>query len=539
MIYEYKTRSLFYVAEHPIGNAGFYVAKHPVTRAAQTKPTPVRQRTLGGHSLMNKFRSIIHNLLLICGMAAFATLPITTNVAHAQTLIANSGRPIALDVGKGILISLDRDADTVFVADPTIADVQVKSPRLIFIFGKAPGNTSIYAVDAEQHVMLSRPVIVKHDLETLQNTLSTLYPRGNIKVTAVNQSLVLTGNVSSPGDAADIKRLADTAVSSDAQLINRLEVDAPTQVNLRVRIAEVDHSVIKELGLNWDIVLHPGSFVFGIATGNPAIGGTAIVPSLAAAGSTAGMGLLTRNPGAASATTDSIMAGVNAGGNLVDSVIDALDQNGLVNTLAEPNLTATSGETASFLAGGEFPMLIPGGALGQPTVDFKQYGVSLAFTPVILANGRISLRVRPEVSQLSSQGAVSISGTSIPALTTRRAETTVELSSGESFAIGGLLENSNTNNINALPGLGNLPVLGALFRSTQFQHDETELVILVTPYLVRPLANGRYETPNDGYVPPTDTELFLGGHDAQRSKSAGPASATGSQLVGPAGFVLN
>jgi pilus assembly protein CpaC len=491
---------------------------------------------------MNKFGSIIHNLLLISGLAAFAALPIAANVAQAQTLVANSGRPIALSVGKGVLISLDHDADTVFVADTNIADVLVKSPKLIFIFGKAPGNTSIYAVDAEQHVMLSRPITVKHDLDTLQNTLSTLYPRGNIRLTEINQSLVLTGNVASPGDAADIKRLADTAVSSDAQLINRLEVDAPTQVNLRVRIAEVNHSVIKELGLNWDVVLHPGSFVFGVATGNSVLGttgGSAIVPSLAAAGSTAGMGLLTRNAGAAGATTDSIMAGVNAGGNLVDSVIDALDQNGLVNTLAEPNLTATSGETASFLAGGEFPILIPSSTLGQATVEFKQSGVSLAFTPVILADGRISLRVRPEVSQLSNQGAVSYSGTSIPALTTRRAETTVELGSGESFAIGGLLENSNTNNINTLPGLGNLPVLGGLFRSTQFQHNETELVILVTPYLVRPVTNGQLQTPIDGYVPPTNRQLFIDGHDAQRSKSAGPASTAGGQLVGPAGFVLN
>jgi pilus assembly protein CpaC len=233
----------------------------------------------------------------------------------------------------------------------------------------------------------------------------------------------------------------------------------------------------------------------------------------------------------------------------LDAVIDALDQNGLVTILAEPNLTAMSGETASFLAGGEFPIIIPGGTLGQTTVEFKQYGVSLAFTPVVLANGQITMRVRPEVSELSNAGAVEISGTNIPGITTRRTETSIELSSGQSFAISGLLQNNNTDSINKVPGLGDLPVLGPLFRSTQFQHNESELVVIVTPYLVQP-SSGRLALPTDGYAPPTDRDVYVNGRTTRQieASSVAPRPAVGGAvpavtpsngLIGPAGFVLN
>ena len=326
-------------------------------------------------------------------------------------------------------------------------------------------------------------------------------------------------------------------------------VDSPSQVNLRVRITEVSRTVTKELGINWDAMGHGGSIVFGLATGNPVLGvpitaGGAIAPLAPSVlgSSAAGLGFFNRNAGLSGSTTDSYVLGANFGKYTIDSVIDALDQNGLVNILAEPNLTAMSGETATFLAGGEFPIVIPAGTLGQTTVQFKQYGVSLAFTPVVLGNGRISLRVRPEVSQLTATGAVELSGINIPALTTRRAETTIELGSGQSFAIGGLLQNSMNNNANNLPGLGDLPVLGALFRSTQFQRNETELVILVTPYLVRPVSDHRLVGSTDGYKPPNDSELFLQGKDAHPTQPVGgdaPAGANGNGLIGPAGFILN
>jgi len=487
--------------------------------------------------------------------------------AAAQELIRPSGAPIAVDVSKGVLISLDHPADTVFVADPSIADVQVKSPKLIYLFGKEPGDTSLYAVDADQKVLLSRPVSVSRNVGPLQAALTKLQPGSGVHVSTVDKSLVLTGNVSSAAAAEEVKHLVGAFITDDKQLVNRVTVDRPYQVNLRVRIAEVARTVTKELGFNWDLVSRPGSFMFGLATGNPVVA----IPSNSSSGGSSGssilapiaptsvytkdgfsLGDLTRNAGLGGTKTDSFTAGFNNSRNLVDTVIDALDQNGLVTILAEPNLTAMSGETASFLAGGEFPIIIPSGSLGQTTVEFKQYGVSLAFTPVVLCDGRISMRVRPEVSELSNTGAVQISGTNIPGIVTRRAETSIELNSGQSFAIGGLLQNNNTDTISKVPGLGDLPVLGPLFRSTQFQHNESELVIIVTPYLVRP-SSTPLATPLDGYALPTDKDLYVDGRTTRQTQvqasrgvpaavAAAPVPAApvpSNGLIGPAGFVLN
>ncbi len=476
---------------------------------------------------------------LACGTAAVSP-------ARAQSEMAVSGDPLNLQVGEGKLISLPRPANTIFVSDPTIADVQVKTPQLFFVYGKKLGTASIYAIDAQRQMIMGRPVSVTLDLTALQKGLTELYPNGGVHVEAVNGSVVLTGTVATPGDAEEVRRLASAAVASGSEVIDRLQVSAPTEVTLKVRIAEVDHTVVKDLGVNWDTVVHPGQFVFGVASGNPVLSSTGTAAAASAAST-----IITRNTGSNGSATDSIIAGFNAGGTLIDSVIDALDQNGLVNMLAEPTLTATSGQTASFLAGGEFPMIVPSGTASTfATVEFKSYGVSLSFTPVILANGRISLRVAPEVSQLTTQGAITVSGISIPALTTRRAETTVELGSGQSFAIGGLLENSVNNTANGLPGLGTLPVLGPLFRSQAFQHNESELVIIVTPYLVKPAASAdQLAAPTDGYVPPNDTDLLLKGLDTHPATAGAAPSAAAttsegadsgsSRLVGPAGFVLN
>jgi len=503
-------------------------------------------------------------VLLILGSVSSGIIALPAEPAAAQELIRPSGAPIAVDVSKGVLISLDRPADTVFVADPSIADVQVKSPKLIYLFGKEPGDTSLYAVDADQKVLLSRPISVSRNVGPLQAALSKLQPGSGVHVSTVDKSLVLTGNVGSASAAEEVKHLAGAFVSDDKQLVNRVTVDRPYQVNLRVRIAEVARTVTKELGFNWDLLGRPGSFAFGLATGTPVLGlpggsggalspiATPVIPTLLtdASGKNA-VSFINRNAGAGGTTNSFELGSVNQR-TLVDTVIDALDQNGLVTILAEPNLTAMSGETASFLAGGEFPIIIPGGSLGQTTVEFKQYGVSLAFTPVVLGDGRITMRVRPEVSELSNTGAVQISGVSIPGIVTRRAETSIELNSGQSFAIGGLLQNNNTDTISKVPGLGDLPVLGPLFRSTQFQHNESELVIIVTPYLVRP-SSTPLATPLDGYALPTDKDLYVDGRTTRQTQvqtSRGvpaavatapvpPAPASSNGLIGPAGFVLN
>ncbi|HTJ63817.1 MAG TPA: type II and III secretion system protein family protein [Alphaproteobacteria bacterium] len=496
---------------------------------------------------------------LALGTLALNTLA-SAPTATAQVYVRPSGTPIGIEVGKGLLINLQRDADTVFVADPTVADVQVKSPKLIYLYGKEPGNTSLYAVDAQQTVLLSRPVSVKRDVTELQSALHQLAPDGNVRVSSVNKSLVLSGNVGSSVAAEEARHLASTFVGDENQLVNHVTVSSPYQVNLRVRIAEVTRTVTKELGINWETMLRSGGFAFGLATGNPVLGAASsstsgqitnpFVPGVTNTGiypNSTNPAYFTRNAGAGGTSTDSIILGNNSPGANVNSVIDALDQNGLVNILAEPSLTAMSGETASFLAGGEFPIIIPGGSLGQTTVEFKQYGVSLAFTPVVLNGGRISLRVRPEVSQLTNTGAVEISGINIPALTTRRTETTVELASGQSFAIGGLLQNNLSDTVNKLPGLGDLPILGPLFRSTQFQRNESELVIIVTPYLVQP-SDQRIATPLDGFQAPHDVDLYLNGQTSHTPPPGAvrPVSATAATtptaprgLIGPAGYTLN
>ena len=470
-------------------------------------------------------------LALGCALASGADRP-----ARAQELVPTTGAPIGIEVNKGTLIRLDRNADTVFVADPGIADVKVKSPRLIYLFGKAPGETSLYVVDAEERVMMSRPVVVKRDLGRLQLALNQLLPDGGVNARSIDGEIVLAGSVATPLDSEEARRIARPFVGDEKDLVNHIQVTAPSQVNLRVRVAEVDHSIIKNLGINWDAIVHLGNFVFGYAINNPV---TTAAPTLAAPGAVAG-NFITRNV-LNGATTDSLFGGANSGTYNVNGLIDALAQNGFISILAEPNLTAISGETASFLAGGEFPIVVPQGNQ-VVTIEFKPFGVALAFTPVVLNNGRISLRVRPEVSQLSTQGAVVINGFSIPALTTRRAETTVELGSGQSFAIGGLLQNNITDTLRKLPGLGELPVLGPLFRSDQFARNDSELVIFVTPDLVRPVSERKLAAPNDGLVTPNDFERLYHGRDTHPTLPVGgtaPVGPDGEKLVGPVGFILN
>ncbi|MEO5808932.1 MAG: type II and III secretion system protein family protein, partial [Sphingomicrobium sp.] len=303
------------------------------------------------------------------------------------------------------------------------------------------------------------------------------------------------------------------------------------QVMLKVKIAEVNRSLVKQIGVNLLSRDSSGGTQFGIGQGSPgtfgspAAGTTAAIPksfNIAATGTTLGL------------------AGKILGLDILGT-LNLAENDGLVTTLAEPNLTALSGETASFLAGGEFPIPISQ-ALGSVVIEYKQYGVGLAFTPIVLADGRISMRVRPEVSELSNEGSLRLNGFDVPALTTRRAETTVELGSGQSFMIAGLLRNANTNNIDKAPFLGDLPIIGALFRSTKYRRAETELVIIVTPYLVKP-TSGQLALPTDGYRSPTDAQMVLEGQSyTGRSGPPAPAPAVPAGVpvgVAPApGFKL-
>jgi pilus assembly protein CpaC len=437
------------------------------------------------------------------------------------------GPPILVESGKGTLIRLQRGAATVFIANPDIADVQVKSPSLIYLTAKQPGETVLYAVDAEDHVLLNAPVRVEQDLSQVRQMVGAVTPGGDVRVSSVGNSLVLSGNVASAGDAEKVRRLAtsivqSTGTNSKGNVVNRLAVATPNQVNIRVKVAEVDRQLLKSIGINW--VKLAGNVQF--ATANPFVGGDV--------------------------TAQNILAAIfGKGSGQTQGFLDALAQEGFVTTLAEPNLTATNGQPASFLAGGEFPVPVAAatassGGVPTITVEFKKFGVSLDVTPTIIDAEHLSMRVRTEVSQLSNNGAVSlpISSTAtitIPALVERSAETTVELGSGQGFLLGGLLQDQVTEAISKVPGIGDLPVIGQLFRSEQFERKETELVIAVTPYLVKPTITS-VALPTDGFVAPHDAQRVIDGSTYRQglpAPSRSPVGAGGTNLVGPVGFRLD
>ncbi|MGF1608981.1 MAG: type II and III secretion system protein family protein [Kiloniellales bacterium] len=402
---------------------------------------------------------------------------------------------VTVELSEGRLVRLDDPASSVFIANPAIADVNVKSSRLIYLFGTRPGETSLFALDEEDNVIANIKVVVTHNLSRLNASLSQLAPDSDIRATSINGAIVLSGAVRNATQAEDARRLATRFIGENEEVINQLDVTAPNQINLRVRIAEVSRTVINQFGINWESAYTGASnFLFGIATGSPVVPGTLFGTQTVSPPAASGSFLTRNNLG------NSIFFNSTAGNFDVNGLIDLLASDGLVTVLAEPNLTALSGETASFLAGGEFPIPVPQND-GNITISFKQFGVQLAFTPTLVGDKRISMRVAPEVSQLSNSGAIVINSIQIPALTTRRAETTVELGSGQAFAIAGLMLDSTQQNTDKVPGLSDLPILGALFRSDSFQRAESELVIIVTPYIVQPVASDRLlSAPTDPYV---------------------------------------
>lgn len=463
---------------------------------------------------MKRLFATLFLVLLNVGQAGATSEPPRVRIVDADP------EPVMLEANKGQLLRLVRPVDTVFIAEPGIADVQLKSPTLIYIFGRRPGETTLFAVDKRETVILNTRVVVAHNLTRLKDMIRGILPDDMVDVRSVEGTVVLSGAVSSAEQAEDLRRLATRVLGEKDEVINRVKVTGPNQVNLRVRVAEVSREINKELGINWDILRSAGNVALGIAVGNPAGAAGALI--------------------AQSATANSLSANINAGSFDINALVDALDDEGLITLLAEPNLTAMSGETASFLAGGEFPIPVPGDD-GTITIEFKKFGVSLAFTPTLLGSGRINMHVRPEVSQLSDAGAIQINGFTIPALATRRTETTVELGSGQSFAIAGLLQNTTNQTVEEFPGLAQLPILGPLFRSTRFQTAESELVIIVTPYVVRPV-NTQLASPTDGFSVPHDSERVLFGANYRSTAAPGPMSPLGSDgssgLVGPVGFIL-
>jgi pilus assembly protein CpaC len=504
-------------------------------------------------------------LLALCVPLAAARAQGPTTAAAPAAPAATGTQSITVPAGIGVLLHLPQPAATVISANPAIARVQPTSPTSLFVTGVAAGRTSVL-VTADNGTAIVQydvtvtpmpaaptppvaaslpalPPVLGGEAEAghaggnvspaaaaqaQSSIVQSIVGAGTVKVRSDGNGVVLTGTVPNAAAAESVIAILRARLGDNVQVLDNMVVLGSIQVNVRVRIAEIDRTVTRQLGFNWQALStggKGGKFSLGVLTGAGASGPISALSPL-------GLTPL------ASVVPNQVGLSYKSGSWDINSIIDALAADQLVSILAEPNLTAQSGETASFLAGGEFPIPIAAtGVAGSTsiTVEFKQFGVSLAVVPTVLSSTRLNLRVRPEVSELSNNGAVSVptgsGGTlTIPALTVRRAETTVELGSGQSFAIAGLLERTSTDTTNALPGLGELPVLGALFKSNDFQRGESELVIIVTPYLVKPAPSpDALRLPTDGFKPAIDLDRILLGRQMA-------PSADGTRL--DAGFIL-
>jgi pilus assembly protein CpaC len=452
-------------------------------------------------------------LLLLALLLAPAASPAQAPAVEVMTVHVNAGE----------LLRLDRPAAKVFIADPEVADFQAASASSILVFGRRSGRTNLYALDERDRLVVSRTVVVEHDVAAIRDMLRAELPDAAISVRSTPGGVVLSGMLASSRAVDHAVRLASGFLATGESIVNQLQVTSPTQVNIRIRVAEMSREVSRRFGFNWDAAFNLGKLTVGLLTGRAPIGAAgAIVPHADIVGAAGG----------ALAGTYS-----NAGTD-VTGLIDALAAESLISILAEPNLTAVSGETASFIAGGEFPIPISRDR-DTVTIEFKRFGVVLDITPTVLSPNRISLRVRPEVSNLSDEGAITMNDIRIPAISVSRTETTIELASGQSFAIAGLMHNRTRTGLSKFPGLGDIPVLGVLFRSEQFQRQETELVVIATAYLVEPTSGTDRPSPLTGFRPVTEIERIFQGKVARTAREAGqanPLGPAGARLAGDAGF---
>lgn len=448
---------------------------------------------------------------------------------------------ITLALGKAALVQLDADARDVLVSSPEIVDAVVRTPRRIFLLAQKSGQTNAFFFDGAGRQILSIDIRVERDVTDLGGMMRQNFPHSNVHISAMNDNVVLTGTVSSATESSRAQDLAASFAGDPKKVVNMIKIQANEQVMLKVRVAEMQRQIAKQFGVNLQ-----GA---AIAAGVPIIASTGNQFGLL------GRALSDASGGQIGQVCPAHFLSKNAkcpSPNNLQGVFQALDQVGLMHTLAEPNLTAVSGETARFLAGGEFPVPAGRDQQGNISIVFKQFGVGLSFTPVVLSENRISLQVSTEVSELTNTGAftlnggatvdpntgqiVQAAGLTIPALNVRRAQTTVELPSGGSFAIAGLLQQTNKQVINQFPGIGNMPVLGALFRSRDYQNNETELVVMVSAYMVRPTSEKNLSAPTENFVPPNDLDTILMG----RLNAEHPAEPDGLKSASNAnnGFIV-
>ena len=412
-----------------------------------------------------------------------------------------NARFLSLGVGKSIVIDLPRDIKDVLVADPKIANAVVRSAQRAYIIGAAVGQTNIVFFDAAGQQIAAYDIAVKRDLNGVRAALRQIVPNSDIQIDGIGDGVVLTGSAATQIEAQQAADLAGRLVGAPDKVVNSIVVRGRDQVMLKVTLAEVRRDIIKQLGIDLNANLNYGTAVVNFANANPF---TAFGHSLTGNTLTTSFG----SPPSVQAT------------------LRAMESAGVIRTLAEPNVTAVSGESATFIAGGEFP--IPAGYSCDPTthvcttqITFKRFGISLNFTPVVLTEGRISLRVMSEVSELSNDNSLTlnqavtastVNSVTIPSIRTRRAETTLEIPSGGAMAMAGLIADQTKQAINGFPGLMQLPILGTLFRSRDYVNSQTELMILVTPYVVRSVAQKDLSRPDDGFAAPPDPQAELLGN---------------------------
>jgi pilus assembly protein CpaC len=458
-------------------------------------------------------------------LAIGATLPM--GAAQAQKLVEIAGAKrtamVNVSIGKSADVRTDTSFTDITVGDPEIADVNVLTDRALSILGRKSGTTRVTAYGEGKKMIGMFDVEVSYDTSMLSAEITRRFSHAGIRVATANGKILLTGT--SP-DAVTLDQALGVAKQFGPDVINSVSIDAPQQVMLEVRFIEASRDASRELGVQWN--------VFG-SSGGANIGNRQPAGRLPASNRNGiiGGGIPAAGVLSGASPFGVAVARMVAGGITTDVFINALEEQGLVRSLAEPNLTALSGDTASFLAGGEYPIPVAG-TLGNVTVDYKRYGVGLAFTPTVLKGGLINLKIEPEVSQIDPNHSIAVgTGISVPALTVRRANTTVELRDGQSFVIGGLLQNTSTTAQEQLPWLGDVPVLGALFSSKSYQKNETDLAIIVTPRLVRPARPGDViRTPLDKTLPANDVDFFLMGKAEIRREATRLASGATNPMIG-------
>jgi pilus assembly protein CpaC len=455
----------------------------------------------------------LRDLLIALAIALAASILGMVGDAYAQgraIQISGNNRTVmvTVPVGKAEDVRTDTSFVDVVVGDPEVADVNPLTDRSLSILGKKIGTTRVSVYTEGKKLVGIFDVEVSYDITRLSNELRRRFPGSRIQASTVNGRIMLAGEVV---DATTLDKAVTIARQFGPDIINSVSVMSPQQVLLEVRFIEISRTAGRELGVQWN--RFGGSSITNI--GNRVNAGDLPVTASSIATETAA-GLIS-----GSSPFGFLVGRIVASGVTTDVLINALEQKGIARSLAEPNLVALSGDTASFLAGGEYPIPVSG-SFGQVSVDYKKYGVGLAFTPTVLSHGLINMKIEPEVSQIDTTHTVAVSnGISVPALIVRRASTTVELRDGQSFVIGGLLQSDNKNQLEQLPWLGSVPVLGALFSSKSFQKNETDLAIIVTPHLVRPARPGdEIKVPTDDTLPPNDVDFFLLGKTEVRREEA-------------------